>query len=142
MLKSRRFKNYVASTHAQALHDTELSAVRTGDTDLSESSFTIFTTLLASFFLFGLAQMLQGTTYNFLGDLMLRKLRGKVILCGQFLIYTRQAFARFLGGALYTYVSPRLPFIPLAVGVTPLSFIAIPEITAQRQRSLRFRIGI
>jgi MFS family permease len=75
--------------------------------------------------------MLQGTSYNsLLGDLTPRDLRGKVIGCGQFFMYLGQAFTQLLVGALYTYVSPQLPFILLAAGAIPLSmlvFYKIPE---------------
>jgi MFS family permease len=90
-----------------------------------------FNLLLAAFFLFGLGQMLQGTSYNsLLGDLTPRDLRGKVIGCGQFFMYLSQAVTQLLVGALYTYVSPQLPFILLAAGAIPLSILAfykIPE---------------
>jgi MFS family permease len=83
-----------------------------------------FNLLLVAFFLFGLGQMLQGTSYNsLLGDLTPKDLRGKVIGCGQFFMYLSQAFAQLLAGALYTYVSPQLPFILLAMGALPLSVI-------------------
>jgi MFS family permease len=89
-----------------------------------------FNMLLVAFFLFGLGQTLQGTSYNsLLGDLTPRDLRGKVIGCGQFFMYTCQAFAQLLAGALYTYVSPQLPFVLLAVGALPLSIIAYFKIS-------------
>ncbi|MGA3191191.1 MAG: MFS transporter [Candidatus Bathyarchaeia archaeon] len=89
-----------------------------------------FIMLLASFFLFGLAQMLLGTSFNsLLGDLTPRELRGTVIGCGQFFMYVGQAFAQLLAGALYTYVSPQLPFILLAASAFPLSIIAFLKIS-------------
>jgi MFS family permease len=88
-----------------------------------------FALLLVSFFLFGLGQMLQNTSYNsILGDLTPRDLRGKVIGCGQFFMYIGQAFAQLLVAALYTYVAPELPFILLAAAVIPLSTIAFMKI--------------
>jgi MFS family permease len=88
-----------------------------------------FNTLLISFFLFGLAQMLLGTSYNSLvGDLTPRDLRGKVIGCGQFFMYLSQAITQLLVGALYSYVSPQLPFILLAIGAIPLAIIASVKI--------------
>lgn len=95
-----------------------------------------FNLLLVAFFLFGLGQTLQGTSYNsLLGDLTPRDLRGKVIGCGQFFMYLSQAFTQLLVGALYTYVSPQLPFILLAAGAIPLSMLAyykIPEPSARQ----------
>jgi MFS family permease len=88
-----------------------------------------FVLLLVSFFLFGLGQMLQNTSYNsILGDLTPRDLRGKVIGCGQFFMYIAQAFAQLLVAALYTYVAPELPFVLLAAAVIPLSTIAFMKI--------------
>jgi MFS family permease len=88
-----------------------------------------FNTLLISFFLFGLAQTLLGTSYNSLvGDLTPRDLRGKVIGCGQFFMYLSQAITQLLAGALYSYVSPQLPFILLAIGAIPLAIIASVKI--------------
>jgi DHA1 family multidrug resistance protein-like MFS transporter len=88
-----------------------------------------FNMLLISFFLFGLAQTLLGTSYNSLvGDLTPRDLRGKVIGCGQFFMYMSQAITQLLVGALYSYVSPQLPFILLAIGSIPLAIIAFAKI--------------
>jgi DHA1 family multidrug resistance protein-like MFS transporter len=88
-----------------------------------------FTMLLIAFFLFGMGQMLLGTSYNSLvGDLTPREFRGTVIGCGQFFMYISQAFAQLLAGALYTYVSPQLPFIMLAVGAIPLAMIAFLKV--------------
>jgi MFS family permease len=96
-----------------------------------------FTMLLISFFLFGMGQMLQGTSYNsLLGDLIPRELRGTVIGCGQFFIYLSQAFAQLLAGALYTFVSPQLPFILLAVGTIPLAIIAFLKISEPSAREV------
>jgi MFS family permease len=80
--------------------------------------------VLLAFFLFGLGQMLQGTSYNsLLGDLTPKDLRGKVIGCGQFFMYLSQAIAQLVMGALYRYISPLTPFLLLAVGAIPLSAV-------------------
>lgn len=88
-----------------------------------------FSMLLLSFFLFGLGQMLQGTSYNSLvGDLTPKELRGKVVGCGQFFMYLSQAVAQLVVGALYAYVSPLTPFLLLAVGAIPLSVIVAVKV--------------
>lgn len=88
-----------------------------------------FSMLLLAFFLFGLGQMLQGTSYNSLvGDLTPKELRGKVVGCGQFFMYLSQAFAQLVVGALYAYVSPLTPFLLLAVGAIPLSVIVAVKV--------------
>lgn len=89
-----------------------------------------FNMLLLAFFLFGLAQVLQGNSYSsLLGDLTPRDVRGKVVGCGQFFMYVGQALTQLLAGALYTYVSPQLPFLLLAVGAVPLAAIALLRIS-------------
>jgi MFS family permease len=88
-----------------------------------------FFTLLIAFFFFGLAQMLQGTSYNsLLGDLTPRELRGKVIGCSQFFMYLSQALMQLLAAALYVYISPQAPFILLGIGAIPLSIVAFLKI--------------
>jgi MFS family permease len=88
-----------------------------------------FSMLLLAFFLFGLGQMLQGTSYNSLvGDLTPKELRGKVVGCGQFFMYLSQAVAQLVVGALYAYVSPLTPFLLLAVGAIPLSVIVAVKV--------------
>jgi len=44
-------------------------------------------------------------------------------------MYVGQAFAQLLPSALYTYVSPQLPFILLVVGAIPLSIVAFLKIS-------------
>jgi len=88
-----------------------------------------FSMLLLAFFLFGLGQMLQGTSYNSLvGDLTPKELRGKVVGCGQFFMYLSQAVAQLVVGAFYAYVSPLTPFLLLAVGAIPLSVIVAVKV--------------
>lgn len=96
-----------------------------------------FGLLLVTFFLFGLAQVLQATSYNSLvGDLTPRELRGTVIGCGQFFMYIGQAFTQLLVAALYTYVAPELPFILLAAAAIPLSVIAFLKIHEPTTRQI------
>ena len=83
-----------------------------------------FYLLLVSFFFFGMAQILQSSSYqSLLGDLTPREMRGKVVGCSQFFSYLSQAFTALLIGLVYSYISPQLPFILLAVGVVPMSLI-------------------
>ena len=93
--------------------------------------------LLVVFFLFGLGQMLQQTSYNsLLGDLTPRDLRGKVIGCGQFFMYLGQAFTQLLVATLYTYVAPELPFILFAAASVPLSIVAFLKIQEPKTREV------
>jgi hypothetical protein len=43
-------------------------------------------------------------------------------------MYMSQAITQLLVGALYSYVSPQLPFILLAIGSIPLAIIAFAKI--------------
>ncbi len=75
-----------------------------------------FPMLLASFFLLGLANILEANgAQALLGDLIPREKRGKAIGCQQFFLYLTQAFAYLLVGFLYSYVATWVPFVLLAV---------------------------
>jgi DHA1 family multidrug resistance protein-like MFS transporter len=88
-----------------------------------------FDMLLLAFFLFGLGHMLQtNSSQIILGDLIPRELRGKAVGCIQFFMYLAQAFAYLLIGFLYSYVSPQLPFILLAVSVVPLALLVVYKV--------------
>jgi hypothetical protein len=57
--------------------------------------------------------------------------------------YISQAFAQLLAGALYTYISPQLPLILLAVRAIPLSMSAFLRISDNSAREVGdSRIGI
>jgi MFS family permease len=78
--------------------------------------------LLLAFFLFGFGHMLQvNSSQAILGDLVPRELRGKAVGCTQFFLYLGQALAFLLVGFLYSYVSPQLPFVLLALLSVPLA---------------------
>ena len=80
-----------------------------------------FYMLLASFFLLGLANILEANgSQALLGDLIPRENRGKAVGCLQFFMYTTQAFAYLLVGFLYSYVATWLPFLLFAVVALPL----------------------
>lgn len=82
------------------------------------------TTIFIAFFFFGLGQTLQWTSYqSLLGDLTPRDLRGKVVGCSQFFTYISQALTQLVGGALYTYISPQLPFLLLGICAIPFSLL-------------------
>jgi MFS transporter, DHA1 family, tetracycline resistance protein len=88
-----------------------------------------FYVLLASFFLFGLGNMLRvNSSQVLLGDLIPRELRGKAVGFLQFFLYLAQALVYLLVGFLYAYVSPQLPFILLAVTAIPLGLVVVFKI--------------
>jgi MFS family permease len=96
-----------------------------------------FNTLLLAFFLYGLGQVLQTSSYNSLvGDLTPRELRGKVVGCSQFFIYLGQAFTQLLMGSLYAYVWRPLPFIMLAAGGAAAAVFAALKITEPRTKEI------
>jgi MFS family permease len=65
---------------------------------------------------------LQLNSYQvMMSDLTPRNLRGTVTGCMQFFMYIAQALLQILIGFLYSFVSPQLPFLILAVAAIPLS---------------------
>jgi MFS family permease len=89
-----------------------------------------FPLLLASFFILGLANILEANgAQALLGDLIPREKRGKAVGCLQFFMYLTQAFAYLLVGFLYSYVATWLPFLLLAVIAVPLSFVVSLKIS-------------
>ena len=86
--------------------------------------FGDFYVLVLAFFLFGLGQVLQSSSYiSLLGDLTPRDLRGRVVGCSQFFGYLAQAFTQLLIGLLFSYVWRPLPFLMLAASVIPLTLV-------------------
>jgi MFS family permease len=81
-----------------------------------------FYLMLLAFFFFGLGNLLQLNSYQVLmGDLVARNLRGTVMGCIQFFMFTTQAGLQVLAGVLYAFVYPQLPFLLLAATAIPLS---------------------
>lgn len=96
-----------------------------------------FNLLLLTFFLYGLAQVFQSSSYNsLLGDLIPQHLRGKAVGCSQFFMYLGQAFTQLLVGFLYAYVWRPLPFIMLAVGGTSVTFLGALRITEPKTKEI------
>lgn len=96
-----------------------------------------FNTLLISFFFFGLGQTLQFTSYqSLLGDLTPRDLRGRVVGCSQFFLYITVAVVQLAAGALYTYMSPQLPFLLLAFFAIPFSLLVFFKVSEPKKREI------
>jgi len=92
--------------------------------------FANFYLLLLSFFLLGLANILEANGFQaLLGDFIPRENRGKALGCIQFFMYITQALAYLLAGFLYSYVATWLPFMILAVAAVPLSLIVAFKIS-------------
>lgn len=86
--------------------------------------------LLASFFLFGLGNMLRvNSSQALLGDLIPRDLRGKAVGFLQFFLYLAQAIAYLIVGFLYSFVAPWLPFVLLAAASVPLGILVVFKIS-------------
>jgi MFS family permease len=86
--------------------------------------------LLASFFLFGLGNMLRvNSSQALLGDLIPRDLRGKAVGFLQFFLYLAQAIAYLIVGFLYSFVAPWLPFVLLAVASVPFGLVVLFKIS-------------
>ncbi len=81
-----------------------------------------FNMLLLAFFLYGLGNTLQLTSYQVLiGDMIPRNLRGTANGCIQFFMYLVQGVLQIVVGFLYAFVSPQLPFLLLAVAAVPFA---------------------
>ena len=89
-----------------------------------------FYMLLASFFVLGLANILEANgSQALLGDLIPRENRGKAVGCLQFFMYIAQAFAYLLVGFLYSYVATWVPFLLLAIAAFPMSLVVALKIS-------------
>jgi len=89
-----------------------------------------FPMILASFFLLGLANILEANgAQALLGDLIPREKRGKAIGCQQFFLYFTQAFTYLLVGFLYADVATWVPFMLLAVAAVPLGIVVALKIS-------------
>jgi MFS family permease len=83
-----------------------------------------FNMLLLAFFLYGLGNTLQLTSYQVLmGDMIPRNLRGTANGCIQFFMYLVQGVLQIVVGFLYAFVSPQLPFILLAAVAVPFAVL-------------------
>ncbi len=81
--------------------------------------------LASSLALSGMASTLFATAYQSLQtDLVPAECRGRVIGFAEFFTYIFTAFGGLFGGYLYQNVSPRLPFITLALTQAPLIAVA------------------
>ena len=83
-----------------------------------------FYMLLVSFFLLGLANILEANgSQALLGDLIPRENRGKAFGCLQFFTYITQAFVYLLVGFFYAYIATWIPFVLFAAMALPLSLV-------------------
>ena len=86
--------------------------------------------LPVALFLFFLGNMLRvNSSQVLLGDLVPRELRGKAVGFLQFFLYITQAFIYLIGGFLYEFISPQLPFLMLAATAIPLVILVILKIS-------------
>jgi MFS family permease len=75
-----------------------------------------FHRLVVSLFMFGVGESMWGIAQSSLqADLVPREHRGKTIGCIQFATYVLAGVGQLIGGIVYRYVSPRLPFLLFAV---------------------------
>jgi MFS family permease len=81
-----------------------------------------FNLLLLAFFLYGLGNTLQLTSYQVLmGDMIPKNLRGTANGCIQFFMYIVQGVLQIIVGFLYAFVAPQMPFLLLAVAAAPFA---------------------
>jgi MFS family permease len=83
-----------------------------------------FNLLLLAFFLYGLGNTLQLTSYQVLmGDMIPRNLRGTANGCIQFFMYLVQGILQLVVGFLYAFLAPQLPFLMLAAAAVPFALL-------------------
>jgi MFS transporter, DHA1 family, tetracycline resistance protein len=99
--------------------------------------FANFYGLLAAFFFFGLGNLLRTNSAQvLLGDFVPREHRGKAVGSLQFFMYLAQALVYLLVGFLYSYVSPSLPFLLLAIVSVPLVLIVAWKIPEPKKKEI------
>jgi MFS family permease len=86
--------------------------------------------LMIALFLYLLGNLLRvNSSQVLLGDLVPRALRGKAVGFLQFFLYLAQAFVFLLGGFLYEFVNPQLPFLLLATAAAPLALLVMLKVS-------------
>ncbi len=89
-----------------------------------------FYMLMIALFLYLLGNLLRvNSSQVLLGDLVPRALRGKAVGFLQFFLYLAQAFVFLLGGFLYEFVNPQLPFLLLATAAAPLALLVMLKVS-------------
>jgi len=89
-----------------------------------------FNLLLLAFFLYGLGNTLQLTSYQVLmGDMIPRNLRGTANGCIQFFMYLVQGVLQIVVGFIYAFVSPQLPFLLLAAAAVPFAALVALKVS-------------
>jgi MFS family permease len=87
--------------------------------------------LFVAYLMFGISNALFAAAYQALeADLVPREMRGKEVGCSQFITYILMSIGGLLGGLVYQYVSPVLPFIVSFVVALPcavLTFFLVHE---------------
>lgn len=91
--------------------------------------------LFVAFLLYGVSNALFGAAYQALeADLVPRELRGKEVGCSQFITYMLMAIGGLIGGFLYQFVSPLLPFILFSLVSIPCAVITLVSIHEPERR--------
>jgi MFS family permease len=80
--------------------------------------------LFVAYFMFGVSNALFAAAYQALeADFVPREMRGKEVGCSQFITYTLMAIGGLLGGLIYQYVSPVLPFLISFIVALPCAVV-------------------
>jgi MFS family permease len=80
--------------------------------------------LFVAYFMFGISNALFAAAYQALeADFVPREMRGKEVGCSQFITYTLMAIGGLLGGLIYQYVSPVLPFLVSFIVALPCAIV-------------------
>jgi MFS family permease len=96
-----------------------------------------FPLLLASFTLLGIGWPLFYAAHSSLeADLVPRRYRGKITGCSQFIFFIFLAINQLLGGYLYDYVSPQIPFFLVTLATIPSIIIVALLVHEPKTREL------
>jgi MFS family permease len=80
--------------------------------------------LFVAYLMFGVSNALFAAAYQALeADLVPRDMRGKEVGCSQFITYTLMSIGGLLGGLIYQYVSPVLPFVVSFMVTLPCAIV-------------------
>jgi len=85
-----------------------------------------FRVLIIAYLLFGASNALFVAGYQALeADFVPREMRGKEVGCSLFITYALMSIGGLVGGFMYQFVSPTLPFILSFLCILPCAFITI-----------------
>ena len=82
--------------------------------------------LFVAYLMFGISNALFAAAYQALeADLVPRDMRGKEVGCSQFITYALMSAGGLIGGFIYQFVSPTLPFVLAFIVTLPCALVTL-----------------